>query len=181
MSQTSIKNLKPQKKALRGKKPATGSAPVDSPTRRRLPVLLRRCWFNLNQAFRRRITHTGITPDQFTVMRNLLEGDSLGMTQRALTEVMSSDANTIASLLERMESSGLVERQHHEKDRRAYRIRVTSEGKKKHSEIRKIAVQLQTEILKVLPESQRDRFLESLESVSEACRNVANKNNGEQK
>jgi DNA-binding MarR family transcriptional regulator len=114
-------------------------------------------------------------------MRNLLEGDSLGMTQRALTEVMSSDANTIASLLERMESSGLVERQHHEKDRRAYRIRVTSEGKKKHSEIRKIAVQLQTEILKVLPESQRDRFLESLESVSEACRNVANKNNGEQK
>src|SRR5277367_1911205 len=88
--------------------------PVDAPGRRRLPTLLRRCWFNLNQTFRRRIAHTGITPDQFTVMRTLLEGDPKGMTQRELTDLMSSDPNTIASLLERMETGGLVERKSHE-------------------------------------------------------------------
>src|ERR1700733_13744908 len=90
--------------------------PIDAPERRRLPPLLRRCWFNLNQTFRRRITHLGVTPDQFTVMRTLLEGNSKGLTQRELTELMSSDPNTIASMLERMETIGLVERKDHERD-----------------------------------------------------------------
>src|SRR5437667_2877036 len=93
-----------------------GNLPIDSPGRRRLPPLLRRAWYGLNQAFRRRIAHLGVTPDQFTVMRTLLENE--GITQRELTELMSSDPNTVASLLERMEKAGLVARQAHEKDRR---------------------------------------------------------------
>jgi DNA-binding MarR family transcriptional regulator len=101
------------------------SLPVDSPERRRLPLLLRRCWFNLNQTFRRRIAHTGVTPDQFTVMRTVLEGHAAGLTQSELTRLMSSDPNTMASLLERMESLGYVERKVHEKDRRAYRIHLS--------------------------------------------------------
>src|SRR4051812_3471821 len=103
--------------------------PLDSPERRRLPLLLRRAWYGLNQAFRRRIAHLGVTPDQFTVMRTLLENE--GITQRHLTELMSSDANTVASLLERMEQAGLVERQAHEKDRRGGLVRVRSRGEKK--------------------------------------------------
>src|ERR1700752_3566785 len=95
---------------------ALDSLPADAPERRRLPSLLRRCWFNLNQTFRRRIAHTEVTPDQFTVMRTLLEGDAKGMTQRELTDLMSSDPNTIAALLERMEKNGLVERKPHDLD-----------------------------------------------------------------
>ena len=37
---------------------------VDSPVKFRFPLLLRRAWYGLNQAFRRRIVHLGITPDQ---------------------------------------------------------------------------------------------------------------------
>ena len=55
---------------------------IDSPGRRRLPLLLRRAWYGLNRAFRRRITHLGVTPDQFTVMRTLLENE--GITQREI-------------------------------------------------------------------------------------------------
>src|SRR5437660_12273708 len=91
--------------------------PIDSPERRRLPLLLRRAWYGLNQAFRRRIAGLGITPDQFTVMRTLLENE--GLTQRELTHLISSDPNTIASLLTRMERAGLLPRQSHEHDRRA--------------------------------------------------------------
>jgi DNA-binding CsgD family transcriptional regulator len=75
--------------------------PIDSPSRRVLPPLLRRSWYGLNQAFRRRIAHLNLTPDQFTVLRILLEGDALGLTQRELSRLMSSDPNTLASLLER--------------------------------------------------------------------------------
>src|ERR1051326_5034856 len=93
---------------------------IDAPGRRRLPILLRHAWYGLNQAFRRRISHLGITPDQFTVMRTLLEAG--GITQSELTGQMSSDPNTVASLLERMEKSGLLERHPHQTDRRGHRL-----------------------------------------------------------
>src|SRR6266705_1550850 len=94
--------------------------PIDSPERKRLPLLLRRAWYSLNQAFRRRTAQLEITPDQFTVMRTLLEND--GITQRELTQLMSSDPNTVASLLERMESAGLIQREKHRKDGRAHQL-----------------------------------------------------------
>lgn len=159
-------------------KPVTSNAnpapnPVDAPDRRRLPPLLRRAWYGLNQAFRRRIAHTGATPDQFTAMRSLLEGDAKGMTQCQLTQAMSSDPNTIASLLERMEKAGWLERKRHETDRRAYRIRLKPAGKRKYEELRQVAVQLQIEALNSLPEERRESFLEDLASVADACRLAA--------
>jgi DNA-binding MarR family transcriptional regulator len=145
--------------------------PVDSPERRRLPPLLRRAWYSLNQAFRRRIAPLGITPDQFTVMRTLLESE--GLTQRELTQRMSSDPNTVASLVERMEAAGLLERRPHEKDRRAHRLRLLPVGQRKYQAARKIAIALQSEVLGALPEDRREQFLEHLDLVAEACRAAA--------
>ena len=147
--------------------------PVDSPDRRRLPPILRRAWYGLNQAFRRRIAHTEVTPDQFTVLRTLLEGDPRGMTQSQLTKVITSDPNTVAALLERMERAGWVERKSHETDRRAHRIRLLPTGKRKFQQVRKLAVALQAEILSVLPEKDREPFLAQLAAVADACRDAA--------
>jgi len=163
--------------ALVAKKTPMSAAPVvlplDSPQRRRLPPLLRRAWYGLNQAFRRRIAHTGVTPDQFTAMRTLLEGDPEGMTQRDLTLAMSSDPNTVASLLERMEESGWVERRPHERDRRAYRIRLLAPGRGRYEVVRDLAVGLQTDALGVLPVEDRESFLAQLELVAASCRKAA--------
>lgn len=152
---------------------STDALPVDSPNRRRLPPLLRRAWYGLNQAFRRQIAHTGVTPDQFTVMRTLIEGDPKGLTQRELTEAMSSDPNTVASLLERMESAGWIESKPHERDRRAHRVRVLAAGRKKFAEARQIAMELQTDILSSLPEADREKFLTQLAIVADGCRDAA--------
>jgi DNA-binding MarR family transcriptional regulator len=149
------------------------SEPLDSPGRRRLPLLLRRAWYGLNQAFRRRIAHLNLTPDQFTVLRILLEGDPLGLTQRELSRLMSSDPNTVASLLERMERAGYVDRRPHEKDRRAHRINLEPKGRKVYESARSIAVALQGEVLSVLPETSREQFLEHLTLVADACRDAA--------
>jgi len=100
---------------MAARKHSSPAPPIDSPDRRRLPPLLRRAWYGLNQAFRRRIARTGATPDQFTAMRCLTEADPLGITQGELAQLMSSDPNTIASLVERMETAGWVERRAHEK------------------------------------------------------------------
>ena len=150
-----------------------GPLPIDSPERRRLPPLLRRAWYGLNQAFRRRIADAGATPDQFTALRCLLEGDPLGMTQGELATTMSSDPNTIASLVERMESAGWIERQPHEGDRRAYRIRIKPAGRRVYERMREVAVALQTEVLASVPEAGREEFLAHLAEVADACRNAA--------
>jgi DNA-binding MarR family transcriptional regulator len=148
--------------------------PIDSPERKRLPPLLRRAWYGLNQAFRRRIAHLEITPDQFTVLRTLLEHD--GITQRELTLLISSDPNTVASLLERMETAGLIERKTHEKDRRANRLKVQPAGKRKYTEARAIAIELQKQVLSILPEEKREEFLHNLGLVADACREALNTN-----
>jgi DNA-binding MarR family transcriptional regulator len=146
---------------------------IDSPDRRRLPPLLRRAWYGLNQAFRRRIAHTGATPDQFTAMRCLTEADPLGITQGELTQMMSSDPNTIASLVERMETAGWVERRPHEKDRRAYRIRLQPAGEQLYLQLRQLAIELQSGVLAVIPQTRREEFLTQLAAVADACREAA--------
>lgn len=149
-------------------RPARSVEPIDSPERRRLPPLLRRAWYGLNQAFRRRIAHLGVTPDQFTVMRTLLEND--GITQRELAQLISSDPNTVASLVNRMELTGLLERESHERDRRANRLRLKPRGKTKYHQAREIAVALQAEVLEAVPAARRERFLEDLDRLGTACR-----------
>ena len=158
--------LKPKDHKEQDQKPA---APLDSPHRRRLPTLMRRAWYGLNQAFRRRIAYSGLTPDQFTILRNLMEASETGLTQNELSVSMSSDPNTIASLLNRMQRAGLVERRPHESDRRAHRVCLQPKGQNLYHELRQVALELQTEVLSRLPETRREEFLHDLESVAEAC------------
>jgi DNA-binding MarR family transcriptional regulator len=123
----------------------------------------------MNQAFRQRIAHLGITPDQFSILRWLHEGDPRGLTQQTLTDLMASDPNTITSILQRMERSGLVSRHAHESDKRARRVRVEMAGRHAFSESLSLASKLQGQILETLPESRRERFLKDLEAIADAC------------
>ena len=143
--------------------------PIDAPERKRLPLVLRRSWYGLNQAS----AAASATPDQFTVLRTLSEGDAAGMTQSEITRSMSSDPNTVASLLERMGNNGWVERKPHETDKRANRILLLPAGTEKLTELRDIAANLQTNLLGSLPEENRETFLEELAKVADACNAAA--------
>ena len=154
------------------------SLPSDEPSSKRLPPLLRRAWFGLHQAFRRRLKPLALTPDQFTILRNLVEGDKRGLSQRDLCEGLGSDPNTISSLSKRMEKAGLLERLVHESDKRAYRIRIKSLGRKLYRRARKIALQLQREVLDSLRAQDRDSLLVALETMAETCRKVEDDKRG---
>ena len=138
-----------------------------------MPILLRHAWYSLNQTFRRRIAHTGATPDQYTALRTLYEHSGRGLTQSQLTELIASDPNTVAALVERMEQAGWVAREPHERDRRANRIRLLPSGERKFRQLRKIALALQQEILGDWPESRREEFLANLAYVADRCRAAA--------
>jgi DNA-binding MarR family transcriptional regulator len=147
--------------------------PTYKPTRRRLPPLLRKAWYGLNQTFRRRIVQFGATPDQFTVLRLLVEGPATGVSQRELCTLMSSDPNTVTALIARMQERGLVERRTDDADKRARRVTVSKDGRALFRKLRAIAMNLQAEILKLLPEERHAQFLEDLETVAEKCRAMA--------
>jgi DNA-binding MarR family transcriptional regulator len=134
---------------------------------------LRRAWFSLNQTFRRRLARTGITPDQFTALRTLLEHDQQGLTQSALTRLIASDPNTIAGLVERMESVGWITRARHERDRRAYRLHLSPAGRAQYERVRPIALALQSEVLAGWTDGKREEFLEDLARVAARCRATA--------
>jgi DNA-binding MarR family transcriptional regulator len=143
--------------------------PDSLPTPKRLPVLLRRAWYGLNQSFRQQVAHLGITPDQFSILRWLSEDDPAGITQRRLTDLMASDPNTITSTLSRMEAAGLISRMPHEKDRRAHRVKLRAAGARTFEKAKKIAIDLQRGMLAALPEARREQFLADLAAVAEAC------------
>ena len=147
----------------------TEDTPLDAPNRRRLPPLLRKAWYSLNQAFRRKLACEGITPDQFTALRWLVENEGKPTTQKELADLMSSDANTIASLVKRMESSCLIKREVSRKDRRANMVNVTLTGKDVYLRARQIAIDLQLEVLSDLSIRQAEEFLRLLERVADAA------------
>lgn len=82
---------------------------------------------------------------------------------------MSSDPNTVAALIDRMERLGLVMRAPDPKDRRARRVQLKPLGRKRFSALRRIALELQNEVLEVLPAEAQELFLEQLERVADAC------------
>lgn len=149
--------------------PVSPVAPAPAAAPKRLPVLLRRAWYGLNQAFRQRISHLGLTPDQFSILRWLNEGDPQGLTQRTLTDLMASDPNTITSTLARMEKSKLLTRTPHEQDKRANRVKIQPSGRRTFEKARQVAMELQDSILSALPAPRRRKFLEELELIAESC------------
>ncbi len=141
---------------------------------RRLPPLLRRAWYSLNQVFRHRIASLGITPDQYSILRWLSESPVEGLTQSDITDLMASDPNTIAAIVRRMEAAGLVIRPPHERDRRAKRVQIQPAGSATFSEAHSIAIELQKNVLNDLTLAESDQFLELLEKVADACARQAN-------
>jgi len=145
--------------------PDSVRAPVPA---RRLPVLLRHSWYALNQAFRRRLAPLGLTPDQFTALRNLAE--SPGLTQRELCARMASDPNTVASLTARMETLGWIERAACTRDRRANRLRLLPPGRRKFTAANRLAEQLQAEVKSEFTPDEAEALLDQLSRLAHACR-----------
>ena len=94
------------------------------------------------------------------------------MAGRAAPPQLSA-TDSIASLLERMEANGLVERRPHEKDRRANRVELLPVAREKYEAIRDEAIGLQSHVLEQLPEAERGKFLKQLETIAEACRDLS--------
>jgi DNA-binding MarR family transcriptional regulator len=69
----------------------------------------------------------GLNADQYVLLTVLAEED--GMIQKELARRTGSDPNTVSSMLARLERDGLVARERHAEDGRAWVVRLTPRGR----------------------------------------------------
>jgi len=92
--------------------------------------LLSRATWAMNNAVNRLLRengHADISVAYFAVLQALWENDRMSITD--LGEKAQLEKSTMTSLIDRMEGAGLVRREDHPTDRRAYQICLTTRGK----------------------------------------------------
>lgn len=95
---------------------------------------LRAAYFALHRYANRHFIQFEMTADQYVLLSYLAEED--GITQKELASRCSSDARTIGTMIELLERKGLVERELHPSDRRAWQVFLTKAGRKRHRQLR---------------------------------------------
>ncbi|MCA0368910.1 MAG: MarR family transcriptional regulator [Proteobacteria bacterium] len=109
----------------------------------------------------------GLTQRQFAV----LEAASLkaGLTQTELVRMTGIDRSTLADLVTRMTSKGLLERERSTLDARAKAVRLSPEGAARLEAARPQVEAADKRILSLLPKGQREVFLAQLAELAAAA------------
>jgi DNA-binding MarR family transcriptional regulator len=87
---------------------------------------LRQAYLAMHRAFDFHFLKSGVTADQFALLKSLSEADGAG--QRKLAGMMSADANTVAAMLVLLEKRGLLRREAHPSDGRVKAVFLTAKG-----------------------------------------------------
>jgi len=99
----------------------------------------------------------GLTPALFGLL-NIL-GAREGAMQQELGSAMGVDPSTMVSLIDELESAGLAKRRPHPTDRRARAVAVTPKGRRVLERARKMAMQVEDEVLRGLTAAERRELL----------------------
>lgn len=133
----------------------------------RFPIALRGSWFGINRRFRALLKGSPLTPVQYTVLRNLHECDGNRLNQQKLASRLSSNENNLSSILNRLESLGMIRKSSRMEDRRVKYVTLSSKGRNTFLEARKQANQLQMNIASEFSREEYRRLFLYLERCSQ--------------
>jgi DNA-binding MarR family transcriptional regulator len=108
----------------------------------------------------------GLTPVQFAALSKV--GLTPGVDQRTLAGSIGLDTSTIAGVIDRLQTRGLMLRNASPEDRRVRLLSLTSEGQSLLRAIEPDMLKAQQRILKPLPAAERDAFMRMLRKLVEA-------------
>ncbi len=109
----------------------------------------------------------GLTQRQFAVLEAVAARS--GLTQTDLVKATGIDRSTLADLVARMTTKGLLERERSTLDARAKAVRLSPEGEAALLAARPRVEAADKRIMALLPKSKRDSFLDLLCSLSDAA------------
>jgi DNA-binding MarR family transcriptional regulator len=109
----------------------------------------------------------GLTQRQYTVLA--AAGAADGVSQSDLVRATGIDRSTLADLVARMISKGLLERERSATDARANTVRLSDAGRLALSEGGKPATRSDERLLDLLPPKKRESFLKTLATLAAAA------------
>ena len=113
-----------------------------------------------------RVSHTrtadaleslGLTTALFGLLNVL--GTREGAIQQELGSAMGIDPSTMVSLIDQLETAGLAERRPRPTDRRAREVAITAKGRRVLEQARRLATQVEDDVLRGLSPAERQRML----------------------
>ncbi|HVQ10509.1 MAG TPA: MarR family transcriptional regulator [Methyloceanibacter sp.] len=119
--------------------------------------------------FQAEASASGLTPRQFAVLMTI--ADEEGLTQTDLVDRTGIDRSTLADIVARLLSRGLIHRKRAKEDGRAYAIKLTSQGWKGLRDAEPGAAATDSRLLAVLPPAKRQEFLDILALIVGATDN----------
>jgi DNA-binding MarR family transcriptional regulator len=109
----------------------------------------------------------GLTPALFGVLNVL--GARKGVTQKEIGSAMGIDPSTMVSLIDNLEADGLAKRRPHPTDRRAREVVITPKGRRLLERGRRMAIQVEDEVLGGLSASERRDLLKLLRQALDSA------------
>ncbi|MHA1133016.1 MAG: MarR family winged helix-turn-helix transcriptional regulator [Alphaproteobacteria bacterium] len=104
-----------------------------------------------------------LTPRQFAVLTVVAQNQ--GLTQSDLVARTGIDRSTLADIVARLLSRGMIQRRRAKDDGRAYAIKISAQGDKALREAQPAAAAADVRLLGSLPPAKRQDFLESLNKI----------------
>jgi DNA-binding MarR family transcriptional regulator len=126
--------------------------------------LLRRAHFKAEEIFAATFAEEGVTPRQKAAL--VLLHQEPGLNQNSLAERLSMDRNTVAEMVRRMSTSGLVERRPSPGDARAYQLFVAPGGAELLNRVMPRDAAVEDRLLAVLPVEYRGLFVKCLKLIA---------------
>ncbi|WP_372527829.1 MarR family winged helix-turn-helix transcriptional regulator [Piscinibacter sp.] len=102
----------------------------------------------------------GVTPVQYAALQTV--GQTPGIDQRTLARTIGFDTSTIAGVIDRLESRGLMQRDASAEDRRVRLLKLTDEGHALLEALVPYVLRAQERMLAPLPKGQRSEFMRML-------------------
>ena len=127
--------------------------------------LLHRAGQLADEAFLSALGRDGITARQFIVLAIVAREDN--PSQTTICELSGIDRSTLADIVRRLVSRGLLARKRTREDARRYAVRITDAGQKSLDEALGVARGVEDELLGVLTSSQRNDFETALRTMVE--------------
>ena len=138
-------------------------AKASNPLNRSATHLLHRAGQRAADIFANEAHGGGLTPRQFVVLAAVSQQE--GLTQTDLVEQTGIDRSTMADIVARLLSRGLIQRRRAKDDARAYAIKLSAQGAKALRDAQPAAAAADTRLLASLPPAKRQDFLESLNLI----------------
>jgi DNA-binding MarR family transcriptional regulator len=127
--------------------------------------LLHRAGQLADEAFLSALGRDGITARQFIVLDIVAREDN--PSQTTICELSGIDRSTLADIVRRLVSRGLLARKRTREDARRYAVRITDAGQKVLDAAMGVARDVEDNVLSVLPSSQRADFQNALRLMVE--------------